>query len=144
MQSSILAPAAALVLWSMVVLVWVTITRFIAIARVPKDQLRLLAQAGTRGADLERVLPDSTNWKAHNYTHLMEQPTLFYAAVMILALMGAGAGVSTILAWVYVVLRIVHSVWQGTINTLPVRMTLFSLSSLCLIAMGINAVRATM
>jgi hypothetical protein len=143
MQSPILAPAAALVLWSMVVLMWVTVTRFAAISRLPKDQLRALSQAGTRGPDLEKILPDSANWKSHNYTHLMEQPTAFYAVVIILALAGAGAGMNTTLAWGYVVLRIVHSIWQGTVNKLPVRMFLFTASSLCLIALAINALRAT-
>ena len=144
MQSPILAPAAILVLWSMIVLIWVTVTRFRAIARLPKDQLRTLSKAGTRGPDLDRVLPERVNWKSHNHSHLMEQPTVFYAAVAILALAGAGGGINQTLAWGYVVVRIVHSLWQGTINTLPVRMTLFTLSSLCLIALAVGAVVATM
>jgi hypothetical protein len=144
MQSPILAPAAVLVLWSMAVLVWVSITRFSAIARLSKDQLRGLSKDGTRGQDLERVLPESVNWKSHNYTHLMEQPTVFYAAVVILALAGAGGEVNTMVAWGYTALRMVHSVWQGTVNKLPVRMALFTLSSLCLMVLAVNAVRATM
>lgn len=143
MQSQILAPAAALALWSMIVLVWVTVTRFAAISRLPKDQLRTLSKAGTRGPDLERALPDSANWKSHNYTHLMEQPTVFYAVVIILALAGAGSEINTALAWSYTALRMVHSVWQATVNKLPVRMFLFTASSICLIALAINAVRAT-
>lgn len=144
MQSQILAPAAMLVLWSMVVLTWVTVTRFAAISRLSKDQLRTLSKAGTRGPDLERVLPDSANWKSHNYTHLMEQPTVFYAAVVILALAGDGTGINVTLAWAYTALRVVHSLWQGTVNKLPVRMFLFAVSSLCLAALAINAVRATL
>ncbi|THD79875.1 MAG: MAPEG family protein [Phenylobacterium sp.] len=143
MQSPILAPAAMLVLWSMVVLVWVTVTRFAAISALPKDQLRTLSKTGTRGPDLERVLPERTNWKSHNYTHLMEQPTVFYAAIVILALAGAGGGINAALAWSYVGLRMAHSLWQATVNRLPVRMFLFTASSLCLIALAIDAVRAT-
>ncbi|NOT41050.1 MAG: MAPEG family protein [Alphaproteobacteria bacterium] len=144
MQSPILAPAAILALWSMVVLIWVTVTRFAAIARLNKDQLRTLSKAGTRGPDLERVLPESVNWKSHNYTHLMEQPTVFYAAVVILALADAGGEVNTALAWSYTALRVLHSIWQATVNKLPVRMLLFTTSSLCLIALAINAARATL
>lgn len=131
-------------LWSMVVLVWFTAVRFAAVTRLSKDQLRALSKAGTRGPDLERVLPAPANWISHNYTHLMEQPTVFYAAVFILALAGAGGGINTTLAWAYAVLRIVHSLWQATVNKLPVRMFLFTASSLCLIALAINAVRATL
>jgi len=144
MQSPILGPAAMLVLWSMVVLVWFTVTRFAAISRLSKDQLRTLSKDGTRGQDLERALPESTNWKSHNYTHLMEQPTVFYAAVIILALAGEGGEINTTLAWAYTVLRILHSLWQVTVNKLPVRMLLFAVSSLCLIALSINAARATL
>lgn len=144
MQSPMLAPAAALVLWSMAALAWVTVTRFAAISRLPKDQLRILSKAGTRGPDLERVLPARANWKSHNYTHLMEQPTVFYAAVVILALSGAGSGVDATLAWSYAGLRILHSVWQGLVNRLPVRMFLFATSSLCLMALAISAARATL
>ena len=144
MQSPILAPAAILLVWSMLVLVWVTVTRFAAVSRLPKDQLRSLSRAGTRGPDLEQVLPEHVSWKAHNYTHLMEQPTLFYAAVSILALAGAGAGINATFAWVYVALRILHSLWQGMVNRLPVRMLLFTASSLCLMALAINAARATL
>jgi hypothetical protein len=143
MQSPILAPAAMLVLWSMVVLIWVTVTRFAAISRLSKDNLRALSKAGTRGPDMERVLPESVNWKSHNYTHLMEQPTVFYAAVIILALTGEGGAINATLAWSYTALRVVHSVWQATINKLPVRMLLFTASSICLIALAINAARAT-
>jgi hypothetical protein len=144
MHSPILAPAAVLVLWSMIVLIWFTSSRFAAIARLPKDQLRSLSRQGTRGQDLERVLPPQANWVSHNYSHLMEQPTVFYAAIMILALAGAGDGSNASLAWCYTGLRIFHSIWQATVNKLPVRMLLFTLSSLCLLALSVNAAWAVL
>jgi hypothetical protein len=138
----ILAPAAVLVTWSLLVLLWVTITRFPALARIglkPGD-----APPGSRYVDVEPQLPAKINWKSHNYTHLMEQPTLFYAVVAILALAGEGAGINTTCAWAYVSLRIAHSLWQGLVNTLPIRISLFTLSTLCLWVLAINAVRATL
>ena len=42
----------------------------ITLAKIPR---------GTRGADLEGNMPDEAHWQAHNYEHLMEQPTIFYA-----------------------------------------------------------------
>jgi hypothetical protein len=144
LNAPILAPAAVLVLWSMIILVWTAATRFPAIAKVPKDQLRTLPREGVRGQDLERILPPSVNWKSHNYTHLMEQPTVFYAAVAILALAGAGTGINVILAWAYTAIRIAHSIWQATVNKIPVRVGLFALSSVCLIGLAINAVLATL
>lgn len=138
----ILAPAAVLVFWSLVVLLWMTATRFPAFA---KAGLKLSeAKAGSRYVDVEPMLPEKVNWKSHNYTHLMEQPTIFYAVVAILALAGAGTGINVTFAWAYVAIRIVHSIWQGTVNVISVRVALFTLSTLCLWALAFNAVRVTL
>ena len=143
MNSPILAPAAVLVFWSLIVLVWMAATRFQAIAKSGMDLSK--APAGGRGQDLDKILPPIVNWKAHNYTHLMEQPTIFYATVAILALTGQGAGLNLNLAWAYTGLRIVHSIWQATVNTImPVRFGLFLVSTLCLVALAFNALRATL
>jgi hypothetical protein len=144
MNSPILGPAAVLVLWSMIILIWTAATRFPAIGKVPREKLAGLPRKGVRGQDLDRVLPADVNWKSHNYSHLMEQPTIFYAVVVVLALAGAGTGLNLWLAWAYVGLRIVHSVWQSVVNTIPVRIALFGVSSLCLIALAINGVWATL
>ena len=141
-QIPILAPAAVLVLWSLFVLLWMTATRFPAFA---KAGLKLSeAEPGSRYVDVEPSMPAKVNWKSHNYTHLMEQPTIFYAAVVILALAGEGSGINAGLAWTYVAIRIVHSIWQATVNIISVRITLFTLSTLCLWVLAINAVRATL
>jgi hypothetical protein len=138
----ILAPAAVLVLWSLVVLMWVTMTRFPAFAKMG---LKIGdAEPGSRYVDVEPNMPPKVNWKSHNYTHLMEQPTLFYAVIAILALSGAGVGINVTFAWAYVALRVVHSVWQATVNIISVRVTLFTLSTLCLWVLAINALRASL
>ena len=142
MSAPILAPAAVLVLWSVVMLYWMAGTRIPAIGKSGADLKS--AKPGGRGVDLEGVLPDTVNWKGHNYTHLMEQPTLFYATIAILALAGAGDGVNLQLAWGYTGLRIAHSLWQSLVNTIPVRFALFIASSLCLTVLAINAVRVTL
>jgi hypothetical protein len=142
MPISILLPAAVLILWSMIVMLWMTVTRFPALAKL-KDQLKSGPRGG-RYQDIEALIPPHVNWKSHNYTHLMEQPTIFYPAVIVLHLANAGDGANLYLAWGYVILRIFHSLWQSLVNTLPVRIALFSLSSLCLLILAINAVRATL
>jgi hypothetical protein len=137
----ILAPAAVLVLWTLIMLLWMVVTR-VADLSSAGISLRSVPPGG-RGVDLEKALPAGRNWKAHNYMHLVEQPTLFYAVVAILAIAGAGNGVNIMLAWGYTGLRILHSFWQATINTIPTRFILFLLSSLCLIGLSINAVLLT-
>jgi hypothetical protein len=138
--SPIFAPAMALVLWSLVMLGWLALTRLPAMARAG---VSLTTVVGARGANLEGVVPDKVNWKAHNYAHLMEQPTLFYATVLILGVIGQGDGVNLQLAWAYVGLRIVHSLVQATWNRVAVRFTLFSLSTAALLLLALNAARAT-
>ena len=140
MQAQMLAPAAALVLWTLIMLIWVAASRFPAMSKLGRSVKS--AAPGGRGLNLEGVLPDAVQWKSHNYSHLMEQPTIFYPVVVIIALMGANAG-DVAFAWGYVALRIVHSVWQSTVNTLPVRFTLFALSTLCLLLLAIHAFELT-
>lgn len=140
MNSQILAPAAVLVVWTLFILFWMAATRFPAIAKAGID---MGARPGGRGQDLEGVIPDKVNWKSHNYTHLVEQPTLFYATVFIAALTGSGdAWINVWLAWAYVGLRIVHSLIQVLWNKVMVRFAVFVLSTLCLLALAIHALLA--
>jgi hypothetical protein len=134
MQASMLAPPAMLVLWSLVMLGWLAIVRFRAMAN---SRITILAPGG-RGQDLDTVLPRAANWPAHNYTHLMEQPTLFYAICLILAVLGA-QGEDILFAWAYVLLRVIHSLWQARVNTIPVRLALFGASTGCLLVLSVRA-----
>ena len=134
-----LAPAAVLIAWSLIMLVWMAATRLPAMSRAGIGT----ARPGGRGQDLEGVLDDRINWKAHNYAHLMEQPTLFYAAVLIIAILGNNE-FDVVVAWIYVVLRIVHSLWQALVNKVPVRLVIFLLSTIALAWLAGRAIALTM
>lgn len=140
MTPQILAPAAILVLWSLIMLFWTAAGRVSAASRMKIDMPN---PVGGRGQDLDLLLPPSVAWKSHNYTHLMEQPTIFYPTVVILALVGAGTGLNLALAWGYVGLRIIHSLYQAMINKVTVRLPIFLASTACLIILAINAIIAT-
>jgi hypothetical protein len=140
MTLQILAPAAVLVLWSLVMLLWLAATRFPAASKAKLDPS---ASVGGRGQDIDPILPPKVAWKSHNYTHLMEQPTIFYPTVVILALTGTGAGLNLTLAWAYVGLRIAHSLYQALVNKVMVRFAFFLASTICLIILAINAFMAT-
>ncbi len=130
----ILAPVVALIGWSLVMWVWLYATRLPAMraARVALDPTVPPGQ-------LTAGLQPQVRWKADNYNHLMEQPTLFYAVALVLALIGQGSGTAATLAWAYVVLRIVHSLVQATVNNIMARFILFVLSSLCLVGLTVIA-----
>lgn len=135
----ILGPAAVLVLWSLVVLAWLVATRFPAFAKAGLNVEN--TPRGARYADVEKSMPAKVNWVSHNYTHLMEQPTIFYAVVAILAIAGDTSAINLYAAWAYVGLRIVHSLWQGLVNIVKIRILLFTLSTICLWVLAINGVR---
>jgi hypothetical protein len=134
--SPILAPVVALVAWSLLMQVWMYTARFAAMKRAG---ISLKGRVGTRGNALEGAIPDEDNWKAHNYAHLMEQPTLFYAIALTLALMGFGGGINYWLAWAYVGLRILHSLIQATVNVVTYRFIVFTVASICLLGLAVHA-----
>jgi len=134
----ILAPAAVLALWTLIVLFWMMARRLPAFANA-RDELKKVARGG-RYVDIEKSMPERVNWVSHNYTHLMEQPTVFYAVIAILAIAGDTSGINLALAWGYTGLRIAHSLWQGLVNIVRVRALLFLLSTLCLVGLALSAV----
>ncbi|MES2444747.1 MAG: MAPEG family protein [Pseudomonadota bacterium] len=136
MHSPILMPALALVAWSLVMLVWMMVARTPAMKKAGIDISKV---SGGRPGGLDGVIDEKAQWPAHNYMHLMEQPTLFYAVVFILALQGAGGGWNVTLAWAYVGLRVLHSLVQATFNRIAVRFLLFALSTLVLVALTLHS-----
>jgi hypothetical protein len=130
----ILQPVVALLAWTMVMWLWMYATRIPAMnkAGINPDDAR---KTGT----LDQVLPPEAQWKAHNFNHLHESPTLFYAVAIVLAVIGQGDGMNATLAWAYVGLRIAHSLVQATINKVAIRFALYSLSSIVLMVLIFHA-----
>ncbi len=133
-STDILAPVTALLLLTCVMWAWMYITRIPAIS---KAGMKLDPEL-PKGQQMSE-LPARVRWKADNYNHLLEQPTLFYAVALTLALLGAGEGLNVTLAWCYVGLRVIHSLHQALWNKIEVRFLLFSLSSAVLIALILRA-----
>ncbi|OYX63771.1 MAG: hypothetical protein B7Y89_04915 [Novosphingobium sp. 32-60-15] len=136
--AAILQPAVALMAWTMVMWLWMYATRIPAMNAAKLDP-DALAQDPTR--TLDDILPAQVQWKAHNYNHLHEAPTLFYAVCLVLAVAGQGNGMSAQVAWAYVGLRVIHSLVQATVNKVVVRFVLFALSSIVLMALIYHAAR---
>ena len=136
MSSEILKPVAVLIAWSLVMLVWMVMARLPAMKKAGID---INKAVGGRPGALDGVVDEKAQWPAHNYIHLMEQPTLFYAVALLLAVAGMGNGLNATIAWGYVGLRIAHSLLQATVNIIRFRFLLFALSSLCLMALSLHA-----
>ena len=131
----LLGPVIALVAWSQVMWLWMYATRIPAMiaAKMKPDP------NAPRGEQMAQ-LPASVRWKADNYNHLMEQPTVFYAIVITLVLLGPSGDTAWVLAWSYVALRVVHSLTQALVNKIELRFLLFVLSNIPLIGLTYEAV----
>ena len=138
-ELSILQPVIALAAWTMVMWVWMYGTRLPAMAAAQVDPDKLANDPETT---LDRSLPAQVQWKAHNYNHLHEAPTVFYAIALVLYLLGEGDERTAILGWAYVGLRVLHSLVQATVNKVVLRFAVFALSSAVLIALIALAARA--
>ncbi|HXG81581.1 MAG TPA: MAPEG family protein, partial [Sphingomicrobium sp.] len=126
-SGNLLAPVAALAAWSLIMMVWMLVLRL----RVT-TQLGMTLDSvprGARGDRLDGWAPDSVQWKAHNYNHLMEQPTLFYAVAISLVLLGDYDQATANFGWAYVGLRVAHSLVQATVNIVKFRLALFVLGT---------------
>lgn len=136
---SILQPVVALAVWTMVMWFWMYATRIPALnARpLPPEELATLNQG-----KLDTLLPPKVQWKAYNYNHLHEAPTVFYAIALVLAFAGSGDGLAAALAWAYVALRFAHSLVHATINRVMLRFAIFSASSIVLMALIVLAALA--
>jgi hypothetical protein len=132
-NTAILEPVTALLLLTCVMWVWMYATRLPAVRNAGMS----LDPDLPKGVQMSE-LPAKVRWKADNYNHLLEQPTIFYATAITLALLGAGEGINLSLAWAYVCLRIVHSLHQALWNKIEIRFVIFSLSSLVLFALVIR------
>ena len=135
----ILQPVVALAAWTMVMWLWMYATRLPAMRAAKIDTAGLV---GGTGRNLDGVIPDKVQWIAHNYNHLHEAPTVFYAVALVLAVVGQGDGLNLTLGWAYVALRVIHSLFQALVNRVAVRFLIFVLSSLVLIALVVHAALA--
>lgn len=137
-MSSMLAPVLALIVLTLLVWIWMYATRIPAMQHAKIDP-----QAAAHPGSLD-VLPSSARRVADNYNHLLEQPTIFYALVFVIVLLGHSDALYVDLAWAYVGLRVVHTLIQCTVNIVNLRFLVFALSTIVLMAMTVREVTAMM
>lgn len=130
--TAILQPVIVLGLWTGVMMLWMYATRIPAVgnADIPDDQM-----GHPVGMQL---LPSEVRRIADNYNHLFEQPTLFYAVAIAIALLGHGDATAVTCAWTFVILRVVHSLVQSTVNVVLLRFSIFVLSWVVLLIMMVR------
>ncbi len=131
----LLQAVVAMILWTMVMWGWMYATRIPAMNAAGVD---IATVTGGKPTDTDELLPEKIQWKAHNYNHLLTEPTLFYAICIVATLTGGTGSINVAIAWIYVGLRVVHSIVQATSNRILHRFSLFALSSICIIILTIR------
>ncbi len=129
----ILQPVLVLALLTIVMLFWMVFTRVPAMMK-----LKINVQKGQDTRNLKELLPPEISRISNNYNHLLEQPTLFYAVAISIAVLGHVDSIHVWCAWSYAILRIAHSLVQATVDIVMVRFAIFMLSSVVLSVMVVR------
>jgi len=129
----ILQPVFVVGLLTVVMTIWMFFTRISAMSK-----LKIHPQKGQDTYKLRELLPKEVSRVSNNYNHLFEQPTLFYAVALSIAVLGHVDVLHIGCAWIYAVLRITHSIVQATIDLVLARFVLFIMSWLVLSFMVIR------
>ena len=116
-QLALLTPVLVLIIWTFIIFLIMAFGR-VSFMNNPQD--------AADSKDYKNQLPAWVNRTADNYNHLFEQPVAFYAVTLSIALINSFDSLIVQLAWAYVLIRIIHSLVQLTINIVLVRFFLFA------------------
>ena len=116
-QLALLTPVLTLIIWTFIIFLIMAFGR-VSFMNNPQD--------AAESKDYKDNLPAWVNRTADNYNHLFEQPVAFYAVTLSIALINNFDILVVQLAWAYVLIRVIHSLIQLTINIVLVRFFLFA------------------
>lgn len=134
MDKSILYPMAGLAALTFGVAVLLVKRRFGAIKAGETANLSYFKTFQGEGE------PEYVRVAQRNMINLFETPVLFYVGCLAAAVFGAVDTVTVAAAWVYVAIRLVHTIVHVTTNKVMVRARLFFLSFVPLIVLWVAVV----
>ncbi|HVT35700.1 MAG TPA: MAPEG family protein [Nevskiaceae bacterium] len=130
-QGTILEPMTALALWTLGVLTLIPVARFRA------GRAGLVRTSDFRFGESANV-PPHVSIPNRNLMNLLELPVLFYALCLALYATHLADHTALVLAWGYVVLRMMHSLIHLSYNRVVHRLSVFAVSNLVLTAMWLR------
>ncbi|CAH0350824.1 MAPEG family protein [Aquabacterium sp. CECT 9606] len=122
----IFQPVTVLAFWTMLVLLQIPIRRFRAAFKGE------VGPGDFRFGESGRV-PPHVSIPNRNYMNLLELPVLFYAGCVVAYVTQHVDHVLVLLAWVYVALRMAHSVVHLSYNHVIHRLVVFAISNVVLL-----------
>ena len=130
-QVSLLIPVLILILWTFIIFLIMAYGR-VRFMNNPQD--------AAHSKDYKDQLPAWVNRTSDNYNHLFEQPVAFYAVTLSIALINDFDNLIVQLAWVYALIRIIHSFVQIMVNIIALRFLLFALGWLTIAYMALSQI----
>ena len=131
----ILYPMFGMIFVTAIVMMLLYISRIQALSNRSKNPNRLPNSVARHSDEIRKYMTPRNRFITENYNHLFEQPTLFYAVVIYIFLMGNSDLTHLVLAWGYVFFRAIHSVYQLTHNKVKWRATIFGIGGAFLLIM---------
>ena len=135
MTQELILPVVVLAVWTFIMAMWMFLTRIPAM-----NKMNIQADDAKHTSEIAGLLPSKIRAVGDNYNHLHEQPTIFYALALAIAVAGHADGLFVQLAWAFVGLRILHSLIQVTFNAVMLRFGVFFISWLVLAVMGVREI----
>ncbi len=133
MNDLILQPVILMCLLSFVMMIWMYATRLPAAKKLEQDGVDV--QKFSHPSSIGGIFPSKVERVADNYNHLFEQPTIFYAMSFVIWGLGHTDNIHLYCAWIYLIIRVIHSILQATLNLVWIRFCLFMLSWIALAVM---------
>ena len=128
---AIFVPVSVLAIWTglMVFLLGFNRIRAVRAGRVPRGAFRL--------GESPEVPPDVTIWN-RNLINLLEMPMLFYVVSICFYVTHLVRPGVLRYAWIYVALRIVHSLIHVTSNRIMARLVVYAASNVILLSLWVR------
>ena len=123
------------IFWPVLAQVFLTLTMFIMVG-VRKAQAVKAGEVNRKQAALNnRVWPENVVKVSNNIANQFEVPVLFYVLCLVLYSINAAGIVAIVLAWIFALSRFAHAYVHTGSNYVPMRLRLFLVGCLVLIAM---------
>jgi len=129
---NIIYPLFALAAWTFVVLLLIPFVRVRSVRR------REVGPNDFKYGESPAV-PPSVSIPNRNYMNLLELPMLFYVVGMVLYVTAGTSRLAVVVAWVYVALRVIHSLIHLSYNRVIHRLSVFALSNAALVSLWVMA-----
>ena len=126
-MTSILWPMLAHIAWVVLLYVWLTYARWVAVQRGEVDYSSF---------EFNREEPPAAARIRLNLANQFEWPVVFYALVVLLVALGKVTLFDVIAAWVFVVGRVIHTLVQTLTDNVPLRGQVFMINFVAVLALA--------